>query len=358
MNWSSARPSRCTPTNATVSPPRKRWTSSTQFGAGLRTSRVESCRPPMTASEASAHATIPPARAVYHHVCERTDGAYGCRALSCRVSSCARRRAPSSPRSSRSSRRGRRASTAVAGVAARGARSCPTRRGGGRRGVEVRGRDRPADAEERRDAQPAEQPPGGRRRVRPARVRRDGAAFLAAPAVGAPPAGVAAAAADRAVGPDAARRSWSRRIRSAGSTSLVSGQSSEVSLLAGSAFVAVAAGAESRPSCSPPSCATVRTDATGAVAAAPGVAATVVATGGAGARRRPESECADAGADGDRRGQRGSSRSRSRRRLRSSAPSCAPLVRRCRPPSRSVRARCGQPTRGREGPSAASVKCP
>ena len=67
----------CTATNATVSPPRKRCTSRTQLGAGLRTSRVESCRPPMTVSDARAQAMIPPARATYHHVCELTASAYG-----------------------------------------------------------------------------------------------------------------------------------------------------------------------------------------------------------------------------------------------------------------------------------------
>ena len=57
----------CTATNTTASPPRKRWRSSVHDGATPPgRSRVESSSPHTTLAASSAHATIPPARAVYH----------------------------------------------------------------------------------------------------------------------------------------------------------------------------------------------------------------------------------------------------------------------------------------------------
>ena len=182
MNWSAARPSRCTPTNATESPPTKRCTSSTQLGAGLRTSRVESCRPPMTASEASAHATIPPARAVYHHVCERTAAAYGsersaaaCRGVRRRRRSC---RSPTLVASRMAA--GASPGSADAGVArappARPRPGRPRPHAGGvgcaRAGAQVRGGDGPGDRRRTRRcsarrAASGWPPPGDGRRARP-----------------------------------------------------------------------------------------------------------------------------------------------------------------------------------------------
>ncbi len=57
-----------TTVKTTARPPTNRCTSSTQAGAGLRTSRVESWRPPITASVARAQATMPAARADSHQI--------------------------------------------------------------------------------------------------------------------------------------------------------------------------------------------------------------------------------------------------------------------------------------------------